>query len=46
MEKIDLKKLKILYNLLNNQNDQTIVGERVKRSESLFLKFVINFINF
>ena len=43
MEKIDLKKLKILFNFLNNQVEKSIIGERVKRSEGLFFQLCYQF---
>ena len=46
MEKIDQKKLKILFNLAEQSNDQSIIGERVKRSESLFFKVCYQFHKF
>ncbi len=40
------EEIKDFIQLAEQSNNQSIVGERVKRSESLFLNFVINFINF
>ena len=40
------EEIKNFIQLAEQSNDQTIVGERTKRSESLFFKFVINYINF
>ena len=40
------KEIKSFIQLAEQSDDKAIVGERTKRSESLFLKFVINYINF
>ena len=39
------EEIKELINQIQNSDDKPIVGERVKRSENLHLKFVINYIN-
>ena len=43
-EKIDLKKL-ITVKIVDQSETKSIVAERVKRSEGLFSKYVINFIS-
>ena len=46
MEKIDQKKLKNFIDLAEQLKDQSIIGERTKRSESLFFKFCYQFHKF
>ena len=40
------EEIKNFIQLAEQSKDQSIIGERVKRSESYSLNFVINFINF
>ena len=45
MERIDLEEIEKFVEFLKYDSTKPIVGERIKRSEGLILKFLIIFIN-